>query len=57
MEVNKMKMKPKTEIVSGNNYMRFVPLCKCYCPSCNRSLKRNDDKCECGQEIDWSEWR
>lgn len=52
-----MKMKPKTEIVSGNNYMRFVPLCKCYCPSCNRSLKRNDDKCECGQEIDWSEWR
>ena len=25
-----MKFKPKTEIVSRNNYMRFDPLYKCY---------------------------
>ena len=52
-----MKMKPKTEIVSGNNYMSFDSLYKCYCPCCRRLLKRNDDKCACGQEIDWSDWK
>lgn len=52
-----MKLKPKTEIVSGNNYMRFDSLYKCYCPCCRRLLKRNDDKCACGQEIDWSDWK
>lgn len=52
-----MKLKPKTEIVSGNNHMRFDPLYKCYCPRCNRTLKRNDSVCTCGQKIDWSEWQ
>ena len=51
-----MKLKPKTEIVSCNNYMRFDTLYKCYCPQCNRTLKRSDSVCTCGQEIDWSEW-
>ena len=53
----KMKLKPKTEIVSRNNYMRFDPLYKCYCPQCNRILKRGDSVCTCGQKIDWSEWQ
>ena len=52
-----MKRKPKTQIASGNNYMRFDPLYKCYCPCCNRILKRSDNMCICGQEIDWSDWR
>ena len=52
-----MKLKPKTEIVPENNYMRFDPLYKCYCPQCNRILKRSENICTCGQEIDWSEWR
>lgn len=52
-----MKLKPKAEIVSGNSYMRFDPLYKCYCPQCNKTLKRSDTVCTCGQEIDWSEWR
>lgn len=51
-----IKLKPKTEIVSENNYMRFNALYKCYCPRCNKLLKRKYDKCFCGQSIDWSEW-
>ena len=52
-----MKKKPKTETVTQNNYMRFEPLYKCYCPVCNKLLKRSEEKCTCGQEIDWSEWQ
>ena len=52
-----MKKKPKTETVTQNNYMRFESLYKCYCPICNKLLKRSEEKCSCGQEIDWSEWQ
>ena len=49
-------MKPKAEAITGNNYKRFAAIYKCYCPVCGRLLKRSDDTCICGQEIDWSEW-
>lgn len=51
-----MKKKPRAEVVTMNNYKRFPPLYKCYRPKCNKVLKRNEDNCICGQEIDWSEW-
>lgn len=56
MSENNIKLKPKTELVSGNSYNRFYGLYRCYCPVCFRQLKRKENKCECGQEIDWSEW-
>ena len=52
-----MKMKPISKSVTMNNYKRFDSLYKCYCPKCNKVLKRNEEVCTCGQEIDWSEWR
>ena len=52
-----MKMKPISKPVTMNNYKRFDPLYKCYCPKCNKILKRNEEVCTCGQEIDWSEWQ
>lgn len=50
------KIKPRSEIVSQNNYQRFDPLYACYCPKCGKLLKRNESKCTCGQEIDWEDW-
>ena len=50
-----MKMKPIEKVVTLNNYRRFPPFYKCYCPKCNKALKR-ENKCSCGQEIDWSNW-
>ena len=52
-----MKMKPISKVVTINNYKRCEPLYKCYCPICDKTLKRNEEVCTCGQEIDWSEWR
>lgn len=49
--------KPIEKIVTMNNCKRFNPLYKCYCPRCNKVLKRDKDKCTCGQDIDWSEWK
>lgn len=51
-----MKIKHKTVIVSKNNNKRFPALYKCYCPSCSLQLKEKTNKCNCGQEIDWSEF-
>ena len=51
-----MGLKPRTEIVSKNNYKRFPVIYKCYCPVCFRQLHGKEKKCKCGQEIDWSEW-
>lgn len=51
------RQKPVEEIVTGNHNKRFSPVYKCYCPKCNNLLKRDNDKCSCGQEIDWSEWQ
>ncbi len=51
-----MKKKPISKLVTSNNYKRFDSLYKCYCPECNRILKRSEERCACGQEIDWSEW-
>ena len=39
-----MKEKPIAELVTRNNYKRFDPLYKCYCPKCNKVLKRNTDQ-------------
>lgn len=50
-----MKLKPISKPVTTNNYKRFPTLFICFCPTCNKKLKR-EDKCGCGQEIDWSEW-
>lgn len=50
------KIKPRSEIVSQNNYNRFAPLYVCYCPKCGKMLKRSEEKCTCGQEIDWEDW-
>ena len=55
MENNKKK--PIAESVTINHYKRFDAIYKCYCPNCNRILNRNEDKCSCGQDIDWSEWQ
>ena len=55
MENNKLK--PIAEPVTKNHYNRFEPIYKCYCPKCNELLKRSEEKCSCGQEIDWSEWQ
>ena len=55
MENNKRK--PIEEPITTNHYKRFEPLYICYCPKCNKVLKRNEDKCSCGLEIDWSEWQ
>ena len=55
MENNKKK--PIAEPITVNHYKRFDAIYKCYCPNCNRILNRNEDKCSCGQEIDWSEWQ
>lgn len=52
-----MKEKPIAKPVSMNNDKRFDVLYKCYCPKCNKILTRNEDKCSCGQNIDWSEWK
>ena len=52
-----MKIKPISKSVTMNNYKRFDSLYKCYCPKCDKTLKRNEEVCTCGQEIDWSEWR
>ena len=52
-----MKMRPISKPVTMNNYKRFDPLYKCYCPKCKNILKRNEEVYTCGQEIDWSEWR
>ena len=54
---DKMKMKPISKSVTMNNYKRFDSLYKCYCPKCNKVLKRSEEVCTCGQEIDWSEWK
>ena len=51
------KLKPIEEIVTGNHNQRFAPIYKCYCPKCSKLLKRDNEKCTCGQEIDWSEWQ
>ena len=51
------KKKPIAEPVTINHYKRFDAIYKCYCPNCSRILNRNEDKCSCGQEIDWSEWQ
>lgn len=53
----KMKLKPRAEIITSNNNMRFEPIYKCYCPKCGQPLKRENNLCKCGQEIDWSEWK
>lgn len=50
------KQKPIAEPVTGNPNKRFEIIYKCYCPKCNKLLKRSEEKCSCGQEIDWSEW-
>ena len=55
MENNKQK--PIAEPVTTNHYKRFDAIYRCYCPNCNRILNRNEDKCSCGLEIDWSEWQ
>ena len=52
-----MKEKPIAKLVTMNNCKRFAPLYKCYCPKCSKVLKRNEDRCTCGQGIDWSEWQ
>ena len=52
-----MKLKPRAEKITGNNYMRFEPIYKCYCPKCGQPLKRKDNICKCAQKIDWSEWK
>lgn len=52
-----MKEKPIAKLATMNNYKRFDPLYKCYCPKCNKILKRNEVRCACGQDIDWSEWQ
>lgn len=52
-----MKEKPIAKLITMNNYKRFDALYKCYCPKCNNVLKRNEDRCTCGQDIDWSEWK
>lgn len=52
-----MKEKPIEKLVTMNNYKRFDSLYKCYCPKCNKVLKRNEYRCICGQDIDWSEWQ
>jgi hypothetical protein len=51
------KQKPIEEMVTGNHNQRFTPIYKCYCPKCNKLLKRDNEKCSCGQEIDWSDWQ
>ncbi len=53
------KQKPIAEPVTTNCYKRFDAVYKCYCPNpkCNKLLKRSEEKCSCGQEIDWSEWQ
>ena len=51
------KQKPIEErITIGYHHERFEPIYKCYCPKCNKLLKRSEEKCSCGKEIDWSEW-
>ena len=50
------KIKPRSEIVSQNNYNRFTSLHVCYCPKCGKLLKRSEEKCTCGQEIDWEDF-
>lgn len=55
--MNDVKQKPVAEQVTGNPNKRFEIIYKCYCPDCGRVLKRSEEKCCCGQEIDWSEWR
>ena len=53
-----MKLKPVSKIISKNNYRRFDPIYKCYFPKCGRVLSgKHEEKCKCGQEIDWCEWR
>lgn len=51
-----MGKKPISKLVTTNNYKRFDGLYMCYCPECNKVLKRNEETCICGQDIDWSEW-
>lgn len=51
-----MRIKPKTEIISENNYKRFPALYKCFCPNCSIQLKEKLNRCKCGQEIDWSDF-
>lgn len=51
-----MKLKPIAKVITGNNYMRFNPIYRCYCPQCGNLLKRTDNICKCGKEIDWSEF-
>lgn len=51
-----IKLKPKTELISGNSHNRFYGLYRCYCPVCSRQLKRKEDKCKYEKEIDWSEF-
>lgn len=51
------KQKPIEErITGGYHHERFDAIYRCYCPKCNKLLKRSEEKCSCGQEIDWSEW-
>ena len=56
MQNNIVTKKPIAVPITGNNHNRFDALYRCYCPKCNNILKRDKDKCDCGQEIDWSEW-
>ena len=42
-----MKIKPISRSVTMNNYKRFDSLYKCYCPKCNKVLKRNEEVCTC----------
>lgn len=51
-----VKQKPIAKSITSNHNKRFEPIYKCYCPNCNRLLKRTEEQCNCGQEIDWSEW-